>query len=177
MDIRFPLRRFVTVAAALLLQAGCVTTQSREPTGPQDFASSNLPPGQPVTPDELLGTDPSAVRLEDIGGDFLLYMRINGHMPAGLEDLRSVDDQGGAAMFISPNSGQPYVYVPGGLWLSGHSNNIVVYDPELTKKGMRWCLFLGPQRANGTFSVDVVALPESVFRQYKPASSSPESNH
>ena len=109
------------------------------------------------------------MRLQDIGGDFLLYMRINGQMPARLEDLRAVDDQGDAATFNSPAAGQPYVYVPAGLWLSGHNTDIVVYDPTLTRKSMRWCLFLGPRRGNGTFSVDVVALPESVFRGYKPA--------
>ena len=128
----------------------------------------NLPPGQTATPDEVLGTDPSAMRLQDIGGDFLLYMRINKQMPATLEDLRTVDDQGNAATFNSPASGQPYLYVPSGLWLAGHSQDIVVYDPSLTRQSKRWCLFLGAPQANGSVSVDVVALPESVFRQYKP---------
>jgi hypothetical protein len=164
-----PILRPLPFAAALILQAGCVTTPPRQQTSASDFASINTPPGQTANPDEILGTDPTAMRLQDIGGDFLLYMRINKQMPTTLDDLRTVDDQGSAATFNSPASGQPYVYVPNGMWLSGHSQDIVLYDPGLTKRSMRWCLFLGPPRGNGTFSVDVVALPETVFRGYKPA--------
>jgi hypothetical protein len=170
MEIRSPIG-LITVAAGLLLQAGCVSSPPPPKTSASDFESMNMPPGQTAIPDEVLGTDPSAVRLQDIGGDFLLYMRINKQMPATLQDLSTVDGQGNAASFNAPASGQPYVYVSTGLWLSGHSQDIVVYDPALTKQSRRWCLFLGAPQPNGSVSVDVVALPESVFQQYKPKGS------
>jgi hypothetical protein len=163
-----PICRLAPFAAALLVAAGCTTTQSRQETSATDFASGNTPPGQTVNPDEILGTDPTAIRLQDIAGDFLLYMRIYKQMPPTLEDLRTIDNQMPAAALVSPGSGQLYVYVPAGLWLTGHSEHIVVYDPALTKQSKRWCLFLGPPHPNGSFSVDVVALPESIFQQYKP---------
>lgn len=155
------------IIAAVLAQAGCAS-HPQQPNNGQPVSTINLPPGETANPDEILNTDPSAMRLQDIGGDFLLYMRIYGQMPSTLDQLRAVDSQIDPATFNSPASGQPFIYVPTGLWLSGHSNDIVVYDPVQTAKQMRWCLFLGPRRGNGTFSVDVVALPESVFRGYKP---------
>jgi hypothetical protein len=162
--------RFIalSIAALLLGQVGCAS-HPQQTANSSNVSSINLPPGETANPDDILGTDPSAVRLQNLGGDFLLYMRVYGQMPAKLEDLRAVDDQAGANTVNSPAVGQPYVYVPRGLWLSGHSNDIVVFDPALTKRSMRWCLFLGPRRGNGSFSVDVVALPESVFKTYKPS--------
>src|ERR1700683_3942245 len=160
-----PMRfRFIalSIAAMLLAQAGCAS-HPQQPNNGQAVSGINLPPGETANPDEILNTDPSAMRLQDIAGDFLLYMRIYGQMPSTLDQLRAVDSQIDPATFTSPAPAPPDVYVPTGIWLGGHSNDIVVFDPVQTARQMRWCLFLGPRRGNGSFSVDVVALPESVF--------------
>jgi hypothetical protein len=162
---------FCLLVAAGLALPGC-TTQPQQSTAPPvsntlDF--SGVGTNDAVTPDDVLTADPSATRLEDIGGDLMLYYRVNRAMPPNLDALATVTDQGVPPNEYSPGANQPYVYVPDGLWLEGHSQSVIVYDPALNSKGARWCLFRGPLHPNGSFSVEVVALPDSIFHNYKPA--------
>jgi hypothetical protein len=161
------------LAAAALALVGCAS-QSQQSTTPQPvgntFDFSGVGSDTSATPDEIVNADPSAARLEDIGGDLMLFYRLNRAMPPNLQALASVTDEGAPPNTLSPGSGQPYVYSSDGLWLEGHTQSIVVYDPTLSAKSMRWCLFRGPLHPNGSFSVEVVALPDSIFQTYKPSS-------
>ncbi|HEX4053963.1 MAG TPA: hypothetical protein VHX86_06835 [Tepidisphaeraceae bacterium] len=160
---------FAFMVAAALLVAAC---QSSTPS-PRRGAPAGLPVADqtgsfaPTSPDEIVETDPAAMRLQDIGGYLLLYYRDHQAMPPHLDDLRAIP--GGADLdFTSPSTGQPFVYYPVGMWAPGQAEKcIVAYDPARTAGGKRWCLFMTLPKAGAALSVDVVALPDQMFLNYQ----------
>ena len=161
---------FVLLAEVLLL-SGC---KSDTPVAPAPEASQTMSPlrqalasGGGASPDDILPSDPSSLRLQDLGGYLRLYYRQNKQMPAALEDLRPYVSDGDFNI-TSPFSGEPYVYKSTGMWSPNQDDKcIICFDPTLTPKGMRICLFMSMPKASSALSVEVVALPEQDFRRYE----------
>lgn len=153
------------LAAALLL-AGCQSA-SPPPSQPAQAPTANFL-SAPTSPDAIVGSDPAAVRLQDIGGYILLYYREHQAMPPNLDELRKIP--GGEDLnFISPSSGQPFTFSPAGMWIPGNGEKcIVAYDPARSPNGNRWCLFMLPPKDGAALSVDVVTIPEPMFLSYRP---------
>jgi hypothetical protein len=163
----------------MLLIAGCALCGCKESTsqpapvagksGPVSLDFSKAPQsksGDPVTPDKVVSTDPTAARLQDIGGYIMLYYREHNQMPQALSDLSSLP--GGQDLNFNSSSGQPFVYQPAGMWSPERNNKcIVVYDPQL-KDSKRWVLFMSIPKAGGALDVDVYLLPEPFFLNYRP---------
>jgi len=152
-----------------MILCGC---QSNNPTPkagpPPELGFENQSPSEPASPDSIVATDPSASRLQDIGGYILLYYRDHQQLPPSLDDLRAMPG-GDNLNFTSGSIDQPFVYYNTGLWASdGGSKCIVAYDPVEESDGKRWCLLMTIPKAGSALSVDVVALSESVFRNYQP---------
>jgi hypothetical protein len=153
--------------AALLLAAAC---QSSRPSRTSPASAGSPHPSlssAPTSPDEIVETAPAAMRLQDIGGYILLFYREYQKMPPTLADLRTT--AGGQDLnFISPSTGQPFAYIPTGLWSPEQSERcIIAYDPGRMASGKRWCLFMTLPKAGAALSVDVVALPEPIFLNYQ----------
>jgi hypothetical protein len=144
---------------------GC-QAQPQQSAGPPTQHVTNQT-DQNVSSDVALATDPSALRLNDIGGALLLYYATNKQLPDQLEDLNASGYSEGPLKFTSPVSGKPYVYVPAGLSLEGQRKRIIAYDPTLTHDGRRFCLVMALEsRPNAAQSVEILSLPEKVFEMY-----------
>ncbi len=152
-----------TVAAALLLAACQSGNPPPKPAAPPaNFLAA------PASPDEIVGTDPAAARLQDIGGYILLYFRQHQQMPPALDDLRTIPG-GGDLDFTSPSSGRPLAYYQTGIWAPDKGDKcIIACDPVPSAGGKRWCLFMMAPKNGAALSVNVVALPEPMFRNYRP---------
>jgi hypothetical protein len=172
MSVRLLGKALAVVTAGLLL-AGCQPAAG--PSGGAgtafDFGQGNggnASAGAPTSPDAIVSTDPTAARLQDIGGYVLLYYREHQQMPANLDELRSMPG-GQDLQFTSASTGKPLVYQSAGMWSPQRGDKcIILYDPDL-KHGARWCLFMTRPKAGAALSVDVTVIPEPIFLNYRPA--------
>lgn len=156
------LRRAAAALGLLAMMGGCQSNPAPTPVAaPAPVVRGN----GPVSADQAVYTDPSAIRLEDIDEAILLYYRVQGSMPPTLDDLRSLGSIAADLNLVSP-SGQPYAYVPGGLSAPGSQKLLVVYDPADSANGRRWCILISPPHPGAPLSAEVLALPEIVFRTY-----------
>jgi len=114
--------------------------------------------------------DDCATRMQDLGFLFLNYWRLNKQLPRSLLDLRSIADPVTELKLSCPGSTEPFVHVPGGLRAPGRSKAIFVYDPHLSKEGKRLCLLAEDPRPGAPWSVEVLAVPQSIFTLYRPIS-------
>jgi hypothetical protein len=150
------------VAAGLLLAACQSSNPPPKPAPPGNFLTA------PASPDQIVDTDPAAARLQDLGGYILLYFRQHQQMPRALDDLRTIPG-GGDLDFTSPSSGRPFAYYQTGIWAPDKGDKcIIACDPAPSAGGKRWCLFMMAPKNGAALSVDVVALPESMFLSYRP---------
>jgi hypothetical protein len=159
----------ICIAAAMSI-AGCQSSTAPTPQPqPPDAAVTRLPVAGQGTPDATLNTnqafltDASAVRLDEIVGDLLLYFRANQGMPGQLEDLRTV---AGADLNLIAPCGQPYGYVPQGLSVRNSNKLLVVYDPQESADGRRWCILVVQLRPGAPLTAEVLAISETLFRTY-----------
>jgi len=152
------------MAAAALVLAACQSHgPPPNPAPPANFLAA------PASPDQIVDTDPAAARLQDIGGFVLLYYRQHQQMPRALDDLRTIPG-GGDLDFTSPSSGQPFAYYQTGIWAPDKGDKcIIACDPVPSASGKRWCLFMMAPKNGAALAVDVVAVPESMFRNYRSA--------
>jgi hypothetical protein len=167
-------KRCLLVILAAAAIAGCQQQPPPAPVqqGPRSYDFSQAPQplsptAQTLTPDDIVATDPTASRLQDIGGYVLLYFRENNYMPASLDDLRTLP--GGEDLhFSSATTGQAFGYYAKGLWPPQSGEKcIIVYDSTLTN-GKRWCLFMTLPRAGEALSVEVNSISDSLFQTYQP---------
>jgi hypothetical protein len=166
-------------AAAAAMFGGCVTQEvpqhapirttstAAQPVEPEP-AKEFSPNATTVNPDELLNTDPSAVRLENIQEALLEYCAVHDRLPAKLDDLQSMVSPPSSLKLTAPGSNQPYVYVPDGLYAPSHSKRIIVYAPTATPAGKRWCILMPDLRSPGARSFEVKDIPEALFQRSKP---------
>lgn len=121
--------------------------------------------------------DPCAQRLHDLCGALLIYYLQHHQLPDRLADLpphpgSSVMAANDALRMNCPVSGQPYVYIPGGIHLPERDQWILAHDPLPVHSGYRWAIRLDPPApAPGSDPVAglppvvlrVIAVPESTF--------------
>jgi hypothetical protein len=172
MSFRLNLRCSLAIVGVLAL-SGCQQQPPPAtvvPSGPTrvDFSQapeSLSPTNQALTPDDIVSTDPTASRLQDIGGYVLLYYRENDHMPASLDELRTLPG-GEDLRFNSASTGQAFGFVAPGLWPPQTGDKcIIVYDSTLVN-GKRWCLFMTLPRSGEALNVDVECIPDSAFQTF-----------
>jgi hypothetical protein len=167
------LRNALPVVMTGLLLAGCQPAAPPPTAGGPTFDlgqgnGGNASGGVPSSPDAIVSTDPTAARLQDVGGYVLLYYREHEQMPASLDELRNMPG-GQDLQFTSASTGKPFVYQPAGMWSPQRGDKcIILYDPDL-KHGARWCLFMTLPKAGAALSVDVMAVPEPIFLNYRAA--------
>jgi hypothetical protein len=140
----------------------------QEPSAPASVDFTKMPGGNEPTAssDSIIQANPSASRLQDIGGYIMLFYRLHQEMPAKLQDLSSLP--GGGELNFNSMSGQPFVYQSTGMWSPDRANKcIIAYDPELVS-GKRWCLFMTVPKGGNALDVDVFDLPEPFFLNYQP---------
>jgi len=155
----------VLAVLALLTASACQTTA----TGAVGVAAPAPAESGGVgdSPDAVY-SDPCAGRLHNLCGPLLEYYALHHQLPARLEDLQSVADEGTKLDFTCPVSGLEYVYVPDGLEAVGHTKRIIAYDAQPVHNGKRWCLFWQPPRPGGALSAEVLLLSQGIFQTYQP---------
>jgi hypothetical protein len=166
--IRNVRRRACVLLMAAGLTAGCQSSSS----GPQAQGHSGgvqgLPVagggGGPLTIDQAVLTDPSADRLGDIAEAVLLYFKTNNGMAPNLVDLRRVPGEE-SLILVSP-AGKEYYYVPQGLASPRGNKLLIVYDPDESSDGKRWCILASQMHPGAPLTDEVFALPEIEFRAY-----------
>jgi hypothetical protein len=166
-------RRCLFVILVACAMVGC----QQQPPPPVSFGPTSVdysnkpdtesPTGEPLSPESIFPTDPTATRLQDIGGYILLYYRDHKQLPASLDDLRSLPG-GDDLQFTSASTGEFFAYQPAGMWSPNHTDKcILIYDPNLIN-GKRWCLFMTAPNNGAALSVNVTAIPDSMFQTYRP---------
>lgn len=159
----------ICILTLAMILTGCQTPK------PQKSASGNPPmidePSAPVdtrklTPAQLAVVDPCAIRLQDITGAILQFYVVNRHLPEKLEELRTVIDPGAELPVTCPVSHQPYVYTPNGLQSAGRNKRIVLNDAAASHDGNRWCVLMAPIQSGRAPYLEVVLMPEDLFRTY-----------
>lgn len=158
--------RWIACVAALAV-CGCETETTR--VGFPMVHADPARQGARLTPDQAVVTDPCAIRLHDIGGAILQYFALNKRLPDRLEDATTFADTDQPLQFTCPTSGKTYGYAPRGLVLEGRKKRIIVFDQMAAHEGQRWCVFMADDpRPGAAQSIEVLAVPEGVFRLYRP---------
>jgi hypothetical protein len=154
------------VALALLLTLGGCRTETAPRGNPLASASTR---STSVDADAAIQSDPCAARMHDIAGALLMYYALNQHLPERLEELSALDDIDSPKLeFTCPLSHMPYVYVPSGLRADGKSKVIILHDAAATHAGgSRWCILMPDTVVSPSRSMEVLQLPEGIFRLYR----------
>ena len=97
------------------------------------------------------------------------YYAVYKQLPDKLDDLKALADVDEPLEFSCPKSHQPYVYVPGGLEVAGRPKRIVLHDATPAHDGGRWCILMEPATGKNPPSMEVLLVPEPIFRGYVPA--------
>ena len=136
---------------------------------PTDSTPIETPTGRPLTPDEAVLSDPCAIQLHDISGALLMYYALHRRLPDQLDQITPLADIDTPLNFKCPVSHLEYLYSPTGLIAPGKSKRIIVYDAAPAHHGNRWCIVMAMQSREGAAqSMDVISVPEAVFRTYLP---------
>ena len=161
------------LAVLVLVGIGCHNhTTSYQNAGGAPLAG--LPPasaaGPRLTTDQVVGSDPCAVQLQNVEGVLLQYFALNHQLPPTLQDLIPLADADQPLSLVCPETHQPYAYLPAGLSAANQAKRIIVYDAAPHRSGTRWCILMPPltHAHPGSLSMEVVALPEAAFRQFYP---------
>ena len=178
-----PRLAWVVVIAAAVIAGGCAPKQA---TAGQKRSAANVPaksspskagsketrtsqrPGGGGSSGPLTATDPCAVRLHDISGMLLLYYVTNHRLPERLEELAPFADADVEFAPTCPESGRPYVYVPGGLADSGTGRVLLVYDAVPAHAGVRWVIVASPPEGDQPLATWVMPYTEERFRRHVP---------
>ncbi len=150
---------------AMILCGGCRSTGA---SNPKPTASGAAPPAQPADANDITQTDPCAARLHEIAGAMLMYYAVNRRLPERLAELEPLADVDVTLNFTCPLSGLPYVYVPAGLRAAGRSKAIILHDAAASHGGVRWCVLMPDTSTSTGKALEVLAMPEGVFRLYGP---------
>jgi hypothetical protein len=139
-------------------------------SGSASSSSANAGPRNPVfaagATDDI-SNDECSSRLQDICGGLLEYYAINRIFPVRLEDMQSIGDPGLSLKFTCPETGLPYVYVPGGLRRPGAGMSIIVHDARANKKEVRNCILMSVAANGQAPTLRVEPIPEAVFLTYR----------
>jgi hypothetical protein len=166
--------RSILAAVALAMIAGCQSTEpsARHNAGKAAAGSSEQLPAdgdhQHFTAEQAVGGDPCAVRLGNLVGAIFSYMAVNKRLPERLDEVAAYGDADVPIILSCPASGLPYVYNPNGLAAPGKTKRIIVYDASAAHSGNRWAIFMAPSLPGQAHSLEVLEVPEGVFRLYAP---------
>ena len=160
----------LALAIVLALIGGCRSETKSLGRADNPLSASSTQPAR-IDPNVATQSDPCAARMHDVAGAMLMYYALNQRLPERLEELSAMQDVGAPTLeFICPQSSMPYVYVPSGLRAEGKSKVIILHDAAAVHAGAsRWCILM-PDVVLGTptsRSMEVLQLPESVFRLYR----------
>jgi hypothetical protein len=180
-----PLRRAAILPVLAGMLAGCQSQPAAlppprpinqvtysSPTGsPLDAPASAAPGVGPMSADQIVNSDATAVRLQDVEGVLLQFYALYRRMPNSLDEARPLADADAPAdLFFSPVTHAPFAYTAAGLGSGKNPKRIILYESVPQPGGQRWCILMPPPSASHTGSVtmEVIALPDSVFRQFTP---------
>jgi len=157
----------------MLLPFALLGCQPAKPPPPREDPLAGLGGGldtsvQTMSPETAVRSAPCAARLQNIGGTLLLYYATHQQMPTRLDDLKPLADMDEPLELSCPVSKKAYLYSPTGLAAVGKDKRIVVYDPEPSHEGRRWCLFMIPAKPGQALAVEVLEVPEGLFRTFLP---------
>jgi hypothetical protein len=158
-------------SVALVGGVGCQQAKPQQRSDPLAGLSSDTALDtsvQTASPETAVRSDPCAERVHNIGGTLLLYYASHQQMPQRLEELKPLADFDQPIELTCPVSGKPYLYAPNGLAAVGKEKRIVVYDAEPSHDGRRWCLFMLPAKPGQALAVEVLEVPEGLFRTFTP---------
>jgi hypothetical protein len=149
---------------------GCRTETKPLGRANNPLATSSTQPVR-IDPNVATQSDPCAARMHDVAGAMLMHYALNQKLPERLEELSAMQDVGSPPLeFTCPQSNMPYVYVPAGLRAEGRNKVIVLHDAAAVHAGAsRWCILM-PEHvvaSPASKSLEVLQLPESVFRLYR----------
>ena len=147
-------------AALALVLAGCQGSGSAPAGGPAPSAGT-------ASGDLPAGLSPCVERLNEIGGQILMFYTMQRRLPADANELKAA---AGNLPLACPDSGQPYVYRPGGLKLPGQPGLLVLYDATPFHNAQRWGLFIVPPRDKQPLIAAPAAINEKAFQAALPAS-------
>ena len=160
-------RCIITLLVAAFLAGGC-QSKSQQPAARDGRATSPATQaGQApsaVNLSDITQSDPCATRMHDISGVLLMYYAVNRQLPEKLAELQPIADV--PLEFTCPLSHLQYVYIPQGLRAEGKSKAIILHDAAASHGGTRWCTLMPNSLTQTTQSLEVVQMPESVFRLY-----------
>ena len=175
---------WVLVAAAAVIAGGCAPSKKQAAARPGSAANppamskaakagskearTSPRPGGGGSSGPLTATDPCAIRLHDISGMLLLYYVTNHRLPERLEELAPFADADVGFDPTCPESGRPYVYVPGGLADSGGGRVLLVYDAVGAHAGVRWVIVASPPEGDQPLATWVMPYTEERFRRHVP---------
>lgn len=173
----------LTCAIIAFLTVGCETQPAPptptpinqvtygSPNGAQPIGGpiQPIPPLSNMSPDQVVNSGPTAMRLQDIEGVMLQFYALNRRLPNSLEELKPLEDPGTPADFFdSPTTHAPFTYSRIGLGQPNNSKRMILYESVPNRSGQRWCILMPPltNDRSGAVSMEVVQLPEVVFRQF-----------
>jgi len=160
---------FIVALLVLELLVGCRPNPAKPTARPDGAPTTESLANQPASAKpadlgEITGSDPCATRLHDIAGVMLMYYGVNRVLPEKLAELEPIADA--PLDFTCPLSHLQYVYTPQGLRAEGKSKAIILHDAAASHGGTRWCILMPNSLTQTVQSLEVVQLPESVFRLY-----------
>jgi hypothetical protein len=149
---------FLSISAVFLtvILTGC-TQQPR--------TSAADEPGQ-ADADALPGVsakDPCPTQLHDLAEPLLMYYSLNKRLPKTLEQLQSVAGPDPKYAWTCPDSKQPYIYNPAGIYWPDIPGRAILYDAQPSHAGMRWTITVEPPRPGQALVTRVLAVPNSRF--------------
>lgn len=136
---------------------------------PQQEQSPSDPAARTEQIETAIRSDPCSLRLQQISGALLEYGAIHGRLPEKLSQLNALPDLDEPLTFTCPGSAHPFVYVPSGLVSPTDPRQIVLYDPDMDKAGLRWVICLRRPRPREAAATFVERMPQAVFQTFTPA--------
>ena len=135
----------------------------------QQEQSASDPAARTEQIETAIHSDPCSLRLQQISGAILEYIAIHARLPEKLSQLNALPDLDEPLTFTCPGSAHPFVYVPSGLVSPTDPRQIVVYDPDTDRAGLRWVICLRRPRPREAAATFVERMPQAVFQTFTPA--------
>jgi hypothetical protein len=164
---------YVALAMALsVLVAGCAAkspgSQTKAPGAARHRKATAGAAARPPAPDpSQAAADSCEERLHNVSGLLLLYYALNHRLPETLEELAPLAEADTELRLTCPTTGQPFVYVPGGMFAPNTDQRLIIYEQSAAHRGLRWVVVVAPPPQPGQPpSTRVIPFSEERFRSY-----------
>ncbi len=125
-------------------------------------------PAAPQTPlDVFTAAETCPSRLQDVSEAMLLFWATYKRLPERLQQLRAVSDRGDKLELSCPETHKPFIYMPTGMRALGRKKALFIYDATPAPNGSRWCILAEDPRPGAAWSMEVIAIPDPIFRLYQ----------